>query len=43
MRRYPAPDQAIALGEVGVHGAGTDLAIVTFGNGTYLSHQALPV
>ncbi len=42
MRRYPAPDQSIALGEVGIHGTGTDLAIVTFGNGTYLSHQAQP-
>ncbi len=42
MQRYPAPDQTIALGEVGIHGDGTDLAIVTFGNGTYLSHQALP-
>ena len=42
MRRYPATDQSIGLGEVGVHGSGTDLAIVTFGNGNYLSHQALP-
>lgn len=42
MQRYPAPDQTIPFGEVGQHGAGTDLAIVTFGNGTYLSHQALP-
>lgn len=42
MQRYPAPDQTIALGEVGVQGDGTDLAIVTFGNGTYLSHQAQP-
>jgi 2-oxoisovalerate dehydrogenase E1 component len=42
MQTYPAPDQTIALGEVGVHGAGQDLAIVTFGNGNYLSQQALP-
>lgn len=40
MRTYPAPDQSIALGEVGQHGAGTDLAIVTYGNGRYLSTQA---
>jgi 2-oxoisovalerate dehydrogenase E1 component len=40
MRTYPAPDEMIGLGEVGVDGYGTDLAIVTFGNGTYLSHQA---
>ncbi|MEJ2018940.1 MAG: transketolase C-terminal domain-containing protein, partial [Maritimibacter sp.] len=36
------PSQSIGLGEVGVEGEGTDLAIVTFGNGTYLSNQALP-
>ncbi|MEP4039357.1 thiamine pyrophosphate-dependent enzyme [Pseudophaeobacter sp.] len=40
MRHYPSPDQSIALGEVGQHGAGTDLAIVTYGNGRYLSSQA---
>ena len=42
MRLYPDPSQVIAHGEVGVDGCGTDLAIVTFGNGVYLSHQALP-
>jgi 2-oxoisovalerate dehydrogenase E1 component len=42
MTRYPSPDQRIGLGEVGVHGDGTDLAIVTYGNGHYLSKQALP-
>jgi 2-oxoisovalerate dehydrogenase E1 component len=42
MQHYPDPAETIALGEVGVHGDGQDLAIVTFGNGTYLSHQALP-
>ncbi|WP_170401441.1 dehydrogenase E1 component subunit alpha/beta [Ruegeria arenilitoris] len=42
MTRYPAPSECIALGEVGVHGEGTDLAIVTYGNGHYLSKQALP-
>ncbi len=42
MNTYPAPDQSIPLGEVGIHGTGTDLAIVTFANGNYLSHQALP-
>ncbi|WP_386625441.1 thiamine pyrophosphate-dependent enzyme [Sulfitobacter geojensis] len=40
MRRYPAPDQRIALDSVGVHGDGDDLAIVTYGNGHYLSRQA---
>ncbi len=42
MTTYPSPDQRIGLGEVGVHGDGTDLAIVTYGNGHYLSKQALP-
>ncbi|PPB80520.1 2-oxoisovalerate dehydrogenase E1 component [Albidovulum inexpectatum] len=40
MCRYPAPGHRIALGEVGVHGSGGDIAIVTFGNGHYLSRQA---
>mgnify|MGYP002778460249 FL=1 len=42
MTRYPSPDRRIPLGEVGVTGQGTDLAIVTFGNGHYLARQALP-
>ncbi|MDR5653504.1 dehydrogenase E1 component subunit alpha/beta [Ruixingdingia sedimenti] len=42
MRRYPPPDEVIALGEVGVDGDGADLAIVSFGNGIHLSHQARP-
>ncbi len=39
---YPAPGSAkpVRLGEVGVHGKGKDLAIVTYGNGYYLSRQA---
>jgi 2-oxoisovalerate dehydrogenase E1 component len=39
---YQAPGAAkpVRLGEVGVHGDGTDLAIVTYGNGNYLSRQA---
>lgn len=40
MQLYPDPSERIPLGEVGVQGDGTDLAIVTFGNGTYLSQQA---
>ncbi len=40
MTTYPAPDERIALGEVGVSGDGTDLAIVTYGNGHLLSQQA---
>jgi len=41
MTTYPAPDQRIGFGEVGVHGKGTDIAIVTYGNGHYLSRQAV--
>ncbi|MFN6951125.1 MAG: dehydrogenase E1 component subunit alpha/beta [Albidovulum sp.] len=40
MHLYPGPDETIPLGEVGVHGTGTDLAIVSFANGYYLSRQA---
>ncbi|MGL5838423.1 MAG: alpha-ketoacid dehydrogenase subunit beta, partial [Sphingorhabdus sp.] len=36
----PADAQQIKLGDVGVHGKGKDLAIVTYGNGYYLSRQA---
>ncbi|MGE0179089.1 MAG: thiamine pyrophosphate-dependent enzyme [Sphingomonas sp.] len=39
---YAAPGESrpIRLGELGVHGDGGDLAIVTYGNGVYLSRQA---
>jgi 2-oxoisovalerate dehydrogenase E1 component len=39
---YAAPGEAkpIRLGDIGVHGNGTDLAIVTYGNGYYFSRQA---
>jgi 2-oxoisovalerate dehydrogenase E1 component len=40
MCRYPDGSERIAFGEVGVHGAGSDLAIVTYGNGHYFSRQA---
>ncbi|UWQ79149.1 MFS transporter [Leisingera sp. S132] len=40
MRTYPSPERRIGLGEVGMHGDGSDLAIVTYGNGRYLSTQA---
>ncbi|QFT74990.1 thiamine pyrophosphate-dependent enzyme [Ruegeria sp. THAF33] len=40
MQTYPDPSEKIGFGEVGVDGDGDDLAIVTFGNGVYLSHQA---
>jgi 2-oxoisovalerate dehydrogenase E1 component len=39
---YAAAGEArpIGRGEIGVHGDGTDLAIVSYGNGYYLSRQA---
>lgn len=37
----PGTSEPVRLGEVGVHGDGRDLAIVTYGNGAYLSRQAL--
>ena len=42
MCHYPDPSEVIPFGQVGLHGAGEDLAIVTFGNGTYLARQAEP-
>jgi 2-oxoisovalerate dehydrogenase E1 component len=42
LRTYPGLDQRAKFGEVRVAGEGKDLAIVTFGNGVYLSRQALP-
>ena len=40
MRTYPPLGERTEMGTVGLHGDGTDLAIVTFGNGVYLSRQA---
>ncbi|SNX72495.1 branched-chain alpha-keto acid dehydrogenase E1 component [Cereibacter ovatus] len=40
MQTYPDPSQRIGLGQIGMAGDGKDLAIVTYGNGNYLSHQA---
>ncbi|MEP5728377.1 MAG: thiamine pyrophosphate-dependent enzyme [Sulfitobacter sp.] len=40
MRTYPDPGTLISLDSVGIHGDGMDLAIVTYGNGYYLSRQA---
>lgn len=39
MRHYPARGAQARLGEVGVHGDGAT-AILTFGNGRHLAHQA---
>ncbi len=40
LKLYPDRSERIGLGAVTRHGDGTDLAIVTFGNGVYLSSQA---
>ncbi|VAW13352.1 TTP-dependent protein, related to E1 component of pyruvate/2-oxoglutarate/acetoin dehydrogenase [hydrothermal vent metagenome] len=40
MCTYPDPRERIPLGEIGVHGLGTDLAIISYANGYYLSRQA---
>ena len=42
MRHYPETGDIAPLDQVAVHGDGTDLAIVTYGNGRYLSEQAAP-
>jgi 2-oxoisovalerate dehydrogenase E1 component len=41
MHVYPSPDKRIGLGDIGIHGDGCDLAIVTYGNGHYLSRQTV--
>ncbi|WP_020409718.1 thiamine pyrophosphate-dependent enzyme [Hahella ganghwensis] len=38
--KTPEEDQSIGFGEIGQWGDGKDLAIVTYGNGYYLSRQA---
>lgn len=43
LRPYPALGENITLDEVGISGEGSDLAIVTYGNGAYLSRQAAKI
>ncbi len=43
LRPYPAPDRRIPLGEIGIEGAGPDLAIVSYANGYFLAHQAAAI
>ncbi len=40
LTRYPAPDQAIPLGEGRVYGDGDDVVVFTFGNGVPMSLKA---
>lgn len=37
---YPALEEKIALGEVGVYGDSKEIAVITYGNGYYLTRQA---
>lgn len=39
MFQYPE-GESLSLTDIGVHGSGTDLIIITYGNGYYLSRQA---
>lgn len=36
----PSDDREIPIGAIGTHGTGTELAIISYGNGYYLSRQA---
>lgn len=40
MSPYPDPALSVGFGEIGCHGSGKDLAIVTYGNGYHLARQA---
>jgi 2-oxoisovalerate dehydrogenase E1 component len=40
LQYYPDPSERTPFGQVGRHGDGVDLAILTFGNGVYLGRQA---
>ena len=40
MHLYPDPSDRLPFGQVTCHGEGSDLAIVTYGNGCYLARQA---
>lgn len=40
MRLYPGLNEHIAMGEIGVEGQGSRLAVVSYGNGFYLSVKA---
>jgi 2-oxoisovalerate dehydrogenase E1 component len=41
MCHYPPPDAALPQGEVGVHGDGTELAIVSYANGNVAHAEGL--
>lgn len=40
LHQYPPTDVRLDVGEVGIHGSGREIAIVSYGNGYYLSRQA---
>lgn len=37
---YPSTNEGLALGDVGIYGEGTTLALISYGNGYYLCRQA---
>jgi 2-oxoisovalerate dehydrogenase E1 component len=41
--QYPDPSEEIAVGEFGVWGDSQELAIITYGNGSFLSRQAAKI
>lgn len=41
LTQYPSPEQTIPLGQIGMQDNGTDIAIVSYANGHYLSTKAL--
>ena len=43
LSNYPDPNEMIDLDEINVHGESTELAIISFANGYYLSRQAQAV
>ncbi|MEL6817076.1 MAG: thiamine pyrophosphate-dependent enzyme [Pseudomonadota bacterium] len=43
MTVYPELGESLPMGSIGQHGQGTDLAIVSFANGVFLSRQAQPI
>ncbi|MEE9451620.1 MAG: thiamine pyrophosphate-dependent enzyme [Gammaproteobacteria bacterium] len=40
---YSDPSETIELGELGLYGNGQDIAIISYGNGYYLSRQAVEI
>lgn len=41
LNQYPSENDEIAVGQLGIEGAGQDIAIISYGNGHFLSKQAI--